>query len=47
LPSEIVEQMAERYREAYRRLTGEEVVDCAQFGFMNSKSGNRSHGVDQ
>jgi len=26
LPSEIVEQMAERYREAYRRLTGEEVV---------------------
>ncbi|MCL0058810.1 phosphoribosylaminoimidazolesuccinocarboxamide synthase, partial [Dehalococcoidia bacterium] len=26
LPSEIMEQMAERYREAYRRLTGEEVV---------------------
>ncbi|MCL0095286.1 phosphoribosylaminoimidazolesuccinocarboxamide synthase [Dehalococcoidia bacterium] len=26
LPSEVVEQMAERYREAYRRLTGEEVV---------------------
>ncbi|MCL0056880.1 phosphoribosylaminoimidazolesuccinocarboxamide synthase [Dehalococcoidia bacterium] len=26
LPSEIAEQMAERYREAYRRLTGEEVV---------------------
>jgi phosphoribosylaminoimidazole-succinocarboxamide synthase len=26
LPPEIVEQMAERYREAYRRLTGEEVA---------------------
>lgn len=26
LPSEIVEQMAERYREAYRRLTGEEIA---------------------
>jgi phosphoribosylaminoimidazole-succinocarboxamide synthase len=27
LPVEIVEQMAERYREAYRRLTGETIAD--------------------